>query len=141
MERRSGAAGGYERRLGWPTAAGPPLQLATGVRFDVLDVPLAAGLAVLGRFPRTGPAAAVAGRALRLLALGSAEEVPGLLDWPEWGGSSWTWPYGGRWPVGRPPRPAAGRACVDAAAWCCPGPGGGLERTCRRPRRRGQMDR
>ncbi|MFC5802981.1 SCO3374 family protein [Streptomyces formicae] len=76
----------YERELGWATAAGPPVQLPTGLRFDVLELPADAGSVLLGRYGRTGPVA-VAGRRMRLLvAAGSADELPGLLDWLEWGG-------------------------------------------------------
>jgi hypothetical protein len=76
--------GWYEHELGWPTAGTTPLSLVTGVRFDVLDVPAQAGFDVLDRFPRTGPVA-LDGRRMRLLvAAGSAEELPGLLDWLEW---------------------------------------------------------
>ncbi len=105
----------YERELGWPTAGGRPLRLPTGVRFDVLDVPLDAGLAVLRRFGRTGPAAACAGRVLLLVAAGSAEEVPGLLDWLDWGGVELDLALrgaGGRMPA--PAVPAAGRAARGA---------------------------
>ncbi|MFE2053588.1 SCO3374 family protein [Streptomyces sp. NPDC059459] len=80
----------YECALGWPTAPGSPVRLRTGVRFDVLEVPAEAGHAALERF---GPAAhgpgfpvAVHGeRMLLLVAAGSAEEMPGLLEWLEWG--------------------------------------------------------
>ncbi|MEU8465849.1 SCO3374 family protein [Streptomyces sp. NPDC029003] len=76
----------YERVLGWPVAGGPPLQLVTGVRFDVLELPYEAGAALLRRFAVTGPVAA-GGRGMRfLVAPGSAEELDGLLDWLEWGG-------------------------------------------------------
>ncbi|UQI48584.1 SCO3374 family protein [Streptomyces sp. HU2014] len=81
----------YEHGLRWPTA-GPcsqaPLSLLTGVRFDALDLPVDAGFAVLRRVGRTGPVA-LDGRARRLrflIAAGSADELPGLLDWLEWGG-------------------------------------------------------
>jgi hypothetical protein len=87
--------GWYEHELGWPTAGTVPpdlvTTLVTGVRFDALDVPADAGFEVLdlGRFARataTGPVA-LDGRRMRLLvAAGSAEELPGLLDWLEWGG-------------------------------------------------------
>jgi hypothetical protein len=90
--------GWYEHELGWPTAGtvppGPVVTavtiLVTGVRFDVLDVPAEAGFEVLDlrRFARataTGPVV-LDGRRMRLLvAAGSAEELPGLLDWLEWG--------------------------------------------------------
>ncbi|MFJ3702905.1 MULTISPECIES: SCO3374 family protein [Streptomyces] len=76
----------YARELGWATAGTSPVRLLTGLRFDVLELPAAAGHAALRRVGRTGPVA-VAGQRMRLLvAAGSAEEVPGLLDWLEWGG-------------------------------------------------------
>ncbi|MFC0846939.1 SCO3374 family protein [Streptomyces noboritoensis] len=76
----------YERELGWAVEAGPPVRLLTGLRFDVLDLPAPAGAALLGRYGSTGPVA-LAGRRMRfLVAAGSAEELPGLLDWLEWGG-------------------------------------------------------
>jgi hypothetical protein len=81
--------GWYEHELGWPVAGGPPPALVTGVRFDALDVPAAAGFAVLSRFSRPGQLGPVAwdGHRVRLLvAAGSAEELPGLLEWLEWGG-------------------------------------------------------
>jgi hypothetical protein len=81
--------GWYEHELGWPLADGAPPALATGVRFDALDVPAEAGFAMLSRFPRPGRLGPVAldGHRVRLLvAAGSAEELPGLLEWLEWGG-------------------------------------------------------
>ncbi|MEU0133867.1 SCO3374 family protein [Streptomyces sp. NPDC006296] len=76
----------YVRELGWATAGTSPVLLPTGLRFDVLELPAAAGHAALRRIGRTGPVA-VAGQRMRLLvAPGGADEVPGLLDWLEWGG-------------------------------------------------------
>ncbi|MCX5296752.1 SCO3374 family protein [Streptomyces sp. NBC_00193] len=78
----------YERLLGWPVAGGPPAQLVTGVRFDVLELPADAGTAVL-RGPcgaATGPVALMGRRMRFLVAPGSADELEGLLDWLEWGG-------------------------------------------------------
>ncbi|MBP8538153.1 SCO3374 family protein [Streptomyces sp. MK37H] len=76
----------YERELGWPTAGSDPVELLTGVAFDVIELPAVAGFAMLRRVPRTGPVA-VEGAWMRLLvAAGSADELPGLLDWLEWGG-------------------------------------------------------
>ncbi|MFJ5261053.1 SCO3374 family protein [Streptomyces sp. NPDC088387] len=75
----------YERDLGWPTAPGDPVRLRVGARFDVLDVPAEAGRAAL-RHLVPGSPVAVRGDRLRLLvAAGSAEELPGLLEWLEWG--------------------------------------------------------
>ncbi|WP_392671407.1 SCO3374 family protein [Streptomyces sp. LN785] len=76
----------YEHELGWATEGAAPVRLPTGLRFDVLEVPAAAGYAALRRVGRTGPVT-LAGRTMGLLvAAGSADELPGLLDWLEWGG-------------------------------------------------------
>ncbi|QGV82645.1 SCO3374 family protein [Streptomyces ficellus] len=86
---RHGVAWWYEHELGWATAeraAGEPVALRTGLRFDVLDLPAAAGVAVLRRLGGGWPVA-VEGRRMRMLvAAGAADELPGLLDWLEWGG-------------------------------------------------------
>ena len=81
--------GWYEHELGWPVTGALPPALVTGVRFDALDMPAEAGFAMLSRFPRPGQLGPVAldGHRVRLLvAAGSAEELPGLLEWLEWGG-------------------------------------------------------
>ncbi|MFJ5227666.1 SCO3374 family protein [Streptomyces sp. NPDC088400] len=75
----------YEDGLGWATASGPPVQLLTGLRFEVLELPADAGAAVLRRIGPTGPVALHEERMLLLVAAGSADELPGLLDWLEWG--------------------------------------------------------
>lgn len=75
----------YENELGWPTVPGSPVRLAVGVRFDVLDVPAEAGLAALRRLAPGSPVALRGDRMRLLVAAGSAEEVPGLLEWLEWG--------------------------------------------------------
>ncbi|MFF0385521.1 SCO3374 family protein [Streptomyces sp. NPDC004286] len=75
----------YESVLGWATAPGAPLRLVTGVRFDVLDVPAEAGAAGLRHLAPDSPVALMGGRMRLLVAAGSAEELPGLLDWLEWG--------------------------------------------------------
>lgn len=82
---RDGTAQWYETELGWATAAGPPAQLLTGFRFDVLELPAVAGFALLRRVPQTGPVALTGSRMQLLVAAGSADEMPGLLDWLEWG--------------------------------------------------------
>ncbi|MGV9285446.1 SCO3374 family protein [Streptomyces sp. NPDC003730] len=70
------------------------MRLHTGVRFDVLDVPAPAGYATLERLGRSGrsgrtppgfPVALRGGRMLLLVAAGGADELPGLLEWLEWG--------------------------------------------------------
>ncbi|MFG2723251.1 SCO3374 family protein [Streptomyces sp. NPDC048416] len=76
----------YERELGWAVSAGPPVHLLTGLRFDVLELPATAGFALLERYKHTGPVALTGCRMRLLVAAGSADELPGLLDWLEWGG-------------------------------------------------------
>ncbi|NEA65501.1 SCO3374 family protein [Streptomyces sp. SID12488] len=84
----------YENELGWETvpgsgSAGLWPRLAVGLCFDVLDVPAEAGFAALRHRARTGapgsPVALCGDRMLLLVAAGSADELPGLLDWLEWG--------------------------------------------------------
>ncbi|MEU3254076.1 SCO3374 family protein [Streptomyces sp. NPDC006997] len=75
----------YENDLGWPTAPGPPLGLVVGPRFDVLDVPAEAGRAGLRHLAPSSPVAVRGDRMRLLVAPGSAEELPGLLEWLEWG--------------------------------------------------------
>ncbi|WP_406123670.1 SCO3374 family protein [Streptomyces sp. NBC_00989] len=75
----------YENELGWRTVPGEPLRLVTGLRFDVLDVPVEAGIAALWRLGPDSPVAVQGDRMRLLVAAGSAEELPGLLDWLEWG--------------------------------------------------------
>ncbi|MFD4605125.1 SCO3374 family protein [Streptomyces sp. NPDC058464] len=78
----------YENELGWatvPATPGEPLRLVTGVRFDVLEVPARAGVRALGHLAPGSPVALQGGRMRLLVAAGSAEELPGLLDWLEWG--------------------------------------------------------
>lgn len=75
----------YENELGWPTVPGEPVRLVTGLRFDVLDVPAGAGAVALRRLGPGSPVALQGDRMRLLVAAGSAEELPGLLDWLEWG--------------------------------------------------------
>ncbi|MFR0358311.1 SCO3374 family protein [Streptomyces sediminimaris] len=81
----------YERELGWATlpapaqdpGAGPRLRV--GDRFDVLEVPAEAGRAGLRHLAPASPVAVRGDRMRLLVAAGSAQELPGLLDWLEWG--------------------------------------------------------
>jgi hypothetical protein len=75
----------YENELGWATVPGDPVLLSVGLRFDVLDVPKEAGIAALRHLRPGSPVAVCGGRMWLLVAAGSAEELPGLLDWLEWG--------------------------------------------------------
>ncbi|MER5382123.1 SCO3374 family protein [Streptomyces sp. NPDC002688] len=75
----------YENELGWAAVPGSPVRLVTGLRFDVLEVPAEAGFAALRHLGPASPVALHGERMLLLVAAGSAEELPGLLDWLEWG--------------------------------------------------------
>ncbi len=70
----------YESVLGWPTAPGTPVRLRTGVRFDVLDVPVQAGHAALRRL---GPP-------------GATPRRPGFPVALRAGGCSCSWPRAAR---------------------------------------------
>ncbi|MFF2811035.1 SCO3374 family protein [Streptomyces sp. NPDC058000] len=127
----------YEEELGWPTTGTEPLELLTGLRFDVLEMPADAGGAVLKRVARTGPVALLRpGRGgktaqdrpklLLLIAPGGAEELPGILEWLEWGtlaADLTARGAGGRMPA--PALPSQGRAsggcgAREAAGWVRP---------------------
>ncbi|WP_259471992.1 SCO3374 family protein [Streptomyces shenzhenensis] len=101
----------YENELGWATVAGEPLRLVTGVRFDVLDVPAEAGAAALRHLAPGSPVALRGDRMRLLVAAGGAEELPGLLDWLEWGSlplDLLALGAGGRLDAPAPPGPDAG---------------------------------
>ncbi|MEU3843054.1 SCO3374 family protein [Streptomyces sp. NPDC028635] len=121
----------YENELGWPVVPGEPVRLSVGPRFDVLDVPAEAGRAALRHLAPTSPVALHGDRMRLLLAPGSAEELPGLLEWLEWGplaasldlralgpGSTLEAPAPVPFP-GEPP----GASCVSAPAWSAEGAG------------------
>ncbi|MER8086753.1 SCO3374 family protein [Streptomyces sp. NPDC058316] len=111
----------YEHELGWPTEGIAPVRLLTGLRFDVLEVPAVAGHAALRRVGRTGPVALSGGRMGLLVAAGSADELPGLLDWLEWGGVALSLTAigtGGRITAPAPPGRATDRP--GAAVWLRP---------------------
>ncbi|MFM9593475.1 SCO3374 family protein [Streptomyces scabiei] len=124
----------YENDLGWATVPGTPVHLITGLRFDVLDVPEEAGVAALRHLgPLPGPGSPVAlrgGRMLLLVAAGCAEELPGLLEWLDWGGLDLDLTAvgtGGRLVAPAPPggavRPVGGRGeagSQGAAVWLRP---------------------
>ncbi|MFC9282323.1 SCO3374 family protein [Streptomyces collinus] len=133
----------YENELGWATVPGRPLRLVTGLRFDVLDVPAEAGAAALRHLGPDSPVALRGDRMRLLVAAGSAEELPGVLDWLEWGplaldlevlgaGGAMEAPVPpGAAHDGGPPRPgdpARTGSVQGAAAWLRPPvPGGEVE--------------
>ncbi|MEI7030497.1 SCO3374 family protein [Streptomyces pratensis] len=111
----------YERELGWFTAGRDPLRLLTGLRFDVLELPADAGRAVLWRGVRTGPVLLCGERMGLLVAAGGADELPGLLDWLEWGPIALDLTAlgtGGR--VSAPPLPGGAGDSSGAAVWLRP---------------------
>ncbi|MFH8472692.1 SCO3374 family protein [Streptomyces sp. NPDC018000] len=111
----------YECELGWATEGTTPVRLLTGLRFDVLQVPAVAGHAALRRVGRTGPVTLSGARMNLLVAAGSADELPGLLDWLEWGGVTLSLTAigtGGRIIAPAPPGRVAGRS--GAAVWLRP---------------------
>ncbi|MER5213301.1 SCO3374 family protein [Streptomyces sp. NPDC002838] len=128
----------YENELGWPTVParpgsplGAPVRLVVGLRFDVLDVPAEAGRAALRHLGPGSPVALRGDRMRLLVAAGSAEELPGVLDWLEWG----TLPLdlavigeGGLIDAPPPPQEAWAGALQGAAVWLRPPePGGEVE--------------
>ncbi|MFG2514847.1 SCO3374 family protein [Streptomyces sp. NPDC048584] len=123
----------YEDVLGWPTVPGEPPRLRVGVRFDVLDVPAEAGCAALERLGRSGalgrglPVALRGGRMRLLVAAGSAEELPGLLEWLDWGALELDLVAvgtGGLMEAPCPPAAVSGSAGPGAARTLPPGRGG-----------------
>lgn len=111
----------YTRELGWATTGTSPVRLLTGPRFDVLELPAAAGHAALRRVGRTGPVVVAAQRMWLLVAAGAADELPGLLDWLEWGGIALDLSavgVGGHIPAPAPPGGATGSP--GAACWLRP---------------------
>jgi hypothetical protein len=129
-----GARHWYENDLGWPTVPGRPLRLLTGVRFDVLDVPAEAGAQALRHLAPGSPVALRGDRMQLLVAAGSAEELPGLLDWLEWGTVPLDLRALGAGGTLEAPEPPAGPAAVrresvkGAAVWLRPPvPGGEVE--------------
>ncbi|MFI6354187.1 SCO3374 family protein [Streptomyces sp. NPDC050743] len=126
----------YENDLGWATVPGRPLRLLTGVRFDVLDVPAEAGAGALRHLAPGSPVALRGDRMELLVAVGSAEELPGLLDWLEWSavaldlrvlgaGDAMEAPVP---PATGPEEAAWAGSAQGAAVWLRPpGPGGEVE--------------
>ncbi|MER6074745.1 SCO3374 family protein [Streptomyces sp. NPDC001817] len=126
----------YENDLGWATVPGRPLRLLTGVRFDVLDVPAEAGAGALRHLAPASPVALRGDRMALLVAAGSAEELPGLLDWLEWHAVTLDLRVlgaGGAMEAPAPPTSVCegvvrAGSVQGAAVWLRPpGPGGGVE--------------
>ncbi|MET7618049.1 bifunctional DNA primase/polymerase [Streptomyces sp. NPDC005408] len=73
----------------WETRPSAPAVLPCGSVFDVVNVPAIFGRRMLDRLweegPGSGPVAMHRGRMLLFTAPGTAQRLPSLLDWEEWG--------------------------------------------------------
>jgi hypothetical protein len=106
----------------------PPPYLPTGDRFDALRLPADAGTALLARGVETGPVVRSGEVMWLLVAAGSAEQLPELLRWLDWGSLAaglglTALGAGGRVPAPAPPCRAAGariRGLREAAEWVRP---------------------
>ncbi|MET8101615.1 SCO3374 family protein [Streptomyces sp. NPDC005236] len=118
----------YENELGWAAVPGAPVRLVTGLRFDVLEVPAEAGFPALRHLGPGSPVALHGERMRLLVAAGSAEELPGLLDWLEWGALALDLTaIGADGSIEAPPPPDPGVAVEpDPGAPASPGPLGPL---------------
>ncbi|MFD4631401.1 bifunctional DNA primase/polymerase [Streptomyces sp. NPDC058284] len=73
----------------WRSEPTAPAVLPCGSAFDVVSVPAVFGRRMLDRLwgegPGSGPVAAHRGRVLLFTAPGTAQRLPALLEWEEWG--------------------------------------------------------
>ncbi|MFE1954074.1 bifunctional DNA primase/polymerase [Streptomyces sp. NPDC059524] len=85
------SAGTYPRSTlaDWESRPDAPVVLPCGSVFDVVNVPAIFGRRMLDRLwdqgPGSGPVAAHRGRMLLFTAPGTAQRLPSLLEWEEWG--------------------------------------------------------
>ncbi|MFE1799265.1 bifunctional DNA primase/polymerase [Streptomyces sp. NPDC059517] len=85
------SAGTYPRstRVLWEDRPTAPVVLACGSAFDVVNAPALFGRLMLDGLwdegPGSGPVAAHRGRMLLFAAPGTAQRLPSLLEWEEWG--------------------------------------------------------
>ncbi|MEV0244225.1 bifunctional DNA primase/polymerase [Streptomyces sp. NPDC050674] len=73
----------------WEERPGAPVVLSCGSVFDVVSAPAMFGRRMLDRLwddgPGSGPVAQFRGRMLLFAAPGTAQRLPALLEWEEWG--------------------------------------------------------
>jgi hypothetical protein len=73
----------------WRERPDAPVVLPCGTVFDVVNAPVVFGRRMLDRLwdegPGSGPVAVFRGRVLLFAAPGTAQRLPSLLDWEEWG--------------------------------------------------------
>ncbi|MFJ8195443.1 bifunctional DNA primase/polymerase [Streptomyces sp. NPDC096152] len=105
-DRRHGATGVTAEGAAWLASAGTyprstlafwrerpdaPVVLPCGIAFDVVNAPVIFGRRMLDRLwdegPGSGPVAVHRGRMLLFAAPGTAQRLPSLLEWEEWGSS------------------------------------------------------
>ncbi|MFI5566392.1 bifunctional DNA primase/polymerase [Streptomyces sp. NPDC051740] len=85
------SAGAYPRSTlsHWGERPEAPAVLPCGVVFDVVSVPAIFGRRMLDRMwaegPGSGPVAEFRGRMLLFAAPGTAQRLPALMEWEEWG--------------------------------------------------------
>ncbi|MFA3872274.1 hypothetical protein ABS735_01005 [Streptomyces sp. MMCC 100] len=85
------SAGAYPRNTlaRWEERPEVPVVLPCGSAFDVVSAPAIFGRRMLDRLwddgPGSGPVAEFRGRMLLFAAPGTAQRLPSLLDWEEWG--------------------------------------------------------
>src|SRR5690349_5425774 len=85
------SAGAYPRSTlsYWEERPDAPVVLPCGAVFDVVSVPAVFGRRMLDRMweegPGSGPVAEFRGRMLLFAAPGTAQRLPALLEWEEWG--------------------------------------------------------
>ncbi|AXK36249.1 hypothetical protein DVA86_30320 [Streptomyces armeniacus] len=97
-----------------------PPELVTGTHFDALRLPAAAGLPLLARTRHAGPALRAGSDVWLLIAEGAAAEVPGLLQWLEWGTLATELGLRAVGAGGRVPAPVPGAPYPREAAWVRP---------------------
>ncbi|WP_406352466.1 bifunctional DNA primase/polymerase [Streptomyces sp. NBC_00658] len=76
----------------WEERPGAPVVLPCGSTFDIVNPPVIFGRRMLDLLwdegPGSGPVATYRGRMLLFAAPGTAQRLPSLLDWEEWGSRS-----------------------------------------------------
>ncbi|MER6713707.1 MULTISPECIES: bifunctional DNA primase/polymerase [unclassified Streptomyces] len=77
----------------WEERPDAPVVLPCGSVFDVVSAPALFGRRMLDRLwddgPGSGPVAELRGRMLLFAAPGTAQRLPALLEWEEWGTRGW----------------------------------------------------
>ncbi|MFJ4981714.1 bifunctional DNA primase/polymerase [Streptomyces coeruleorubidus] len=80
----------------WDERPGAPVVLPCGSVFDIVSAPAMFGRRMLDRLwddgPGSGPVAEFRGRMLLFAAPGTAQRLPALLEWEEWGAGGRTRP-------------------------------------------------